>query len=416
MTIVDHSGTSTVWTLGAPRLLAGVEELGRVDHSHHRALHGDPLPRSRAWLSQAAKDVGLLGRGGAAFPVALKLDAMPTGGAVTVLVNGSEGEPASRKDRVLMTTAPHLVIDGALVVAGALDAGAVTIVVHDAAAHASLVRAVHERVDATGIEVVRTNDGFVGGEIRAVVNGLTTGTAKPGGRRELPHVRGVGRRPSFASNVETFAQIAVLAARGAAEYAGTGSPDEPGTSLVTLIGDVARPGVVEVPNGTPLALLLPGRPDAPVLVGGYHGTWVRRAHDLVLDRQAMRAAGAPLGAGVIARPFEATCVLTEVADVSRWLAGESLGQCGPCFFGLPALAADMQAFADGTGSDEQVRRRLGQVTGRGACAHPDGAVRFMASALGALADDIEVHRHHGSCGMPASTVLPLPPPTPRRTR
>lgn len=414
MTIVDDAGTGTAWTLGAPRLLAGVEQLGRVDHAHHRAVHGAPTPRSRGWLSQALKDVNLLGRGGAAFPVGLKLDAMPKRGPMNVLVNGSESEPASRKDCVLMTAAPHLVIDGALVVAGTLDADAVTIVVHDAAAHDSLVRAVHERVDAAGIQVVRTHDGFVGGEIRAVVNGLTTGTAKPGGRRELPHVRGVGRRPSFASNVETFAQIAILAARGATEYAGTGSTDEPGTSLVTLVGDVARPGVVEVPNGTPLQLLLPGRPDAPVLVGGYHGTWVRRAHDLVLNREALRTAGAPLGAGVVARPFDGTCVLAEVAGVSRWLAGESLGQCGPCFFGLPALAADMQAFADGVGSDEQVRRRLGQVTGRGACAHPDGAVRFMASALGALADDVEVHRHHGSCGRPASSVLPLP--TPRRTR
>jgi len=101
-------------------------------------------------------------------------------------------------------------------------------------------------------------------------------------------------------------------------------------------------------------------------------------------------------------------VLPEIAGVSRWLANESEGQCGPCFFGLPALADDMQAFADGTASESQAVRRMKQIRGRGACAHPDGAVQFMSSAIVAFIDDIEIHRRHGTCGRPPSTVLPLP--------
>ena len=408
MTIIDSVHAASVGSLGTPRLLAGVDRIGHVDVAHHRALHGDPTLRSRTWLIAAMREVNLLGRGGAAFPVATKLESMPTRSSAAILVNGSEGEPASHKDRSLMTAVPHLVIDGALVVAHALDTHAITIVVHDPWAYESLIRATRERADAAAVSIVRTRDGFVGGEIRAVINGLNTGSARPGGRRLLPHTHGVSGRPTFASNVETIAQIALLAGMGVADYARTGSPVEPGTSLVTLLGDVARPGVIEVPNGTPLEMLLPGQADAPVLIGGYHGTWIRTAHDLPLTRSTLRAAGAPLGAGVIARPFPGTCVLSEVAAVSRWLAAESVGQCGPCFFGLPALADDMQAFADGTGSETQAVRRMVQVRGRGACAHPDGAVQFMSSAIAALADDIRVHRLHGSCGRPQSTVLPLP--------
>lgn len=408
MTVMDSTQAVHVSALGTPRLLAGVEQFGRVDLHHHQSLHGAVPLRSRAWLTQALRDVNLLGRGGAAFPVVRKLDAIPTSGPITVLVNGSEGEPASHKDRALMATAPHLVIDGSLVVAHAVQAQTVTIVVHDLWAHGSLVQAVAERADTDIVSVVRTHDGFVGGEIRAVINGLNTGHAKPGGRRDLPHVQGLARRPTFASNAETFAQIALLTGMGVAEYARAGTPVEPGTSLVTLLGDVLRPGVVEVPNGTPLEVLLPGQADAPVLIGGYHGTWIRTAHDLPLTRSALAGSGAPLGAGVIARPFAGTCVLVEVAAVSQWLADESAGQCGPCFFGLPALAADMRAFADGTGSEAQAVRRMTEVRGRGACAHPDGAIQFMSSALVALSDDIRVHRDHGSCGRPASNILPLP--------
>ncbi|MBC7633566.1 NADH-ubiquinone oxidoreductase-F iron-sulfur binding region domain-containing protein [Aeromicrobium sp.] len=412
MTLIREAAapaTTTVSVLGTPRLLAGVVEGGRVDLAHHRALHGDLVLRRRTWLSGALHDVNLLGRGGAAFPVAAKLDAMPLG-RVNIVVNGSEGEPASRKDRVLMTCAPHLVIDGAVVAAHALGARDVTIVIHDAAAHESVRLAALERSDVAGMRIVRTHDGFVGGEIRSVINGLNGAAAIPGGRRTLPHVRGVGGAPSFASNVETFAHLALVALLGVDGYARTGSTAEPGTSLLTLIGDVATPGVVEVPNGVPLGMLFAGQPDAPVLIGGYHGTWVRGVAGLVVERASLRAAGSPLGAGVIARPYAGTCVLDEVVRVSRWLASESSGQCGPCFFGLPALSDDMAALAVGAGTDRlaSLTRRVNLVRGRGACAHPDGSVQFISSAVRTLGDELETHARHGSCGRPASTVLPLP--------
>lgn len=409
MTVVLDSPTTSVSSIGAPRLLAGVAEHGRVDHARHLRLHGALVLRRRSWLVAATRDVNLLGRGGGAFPVRAKLEAMPSGRGVAVLLNGSEGEPASRKDRVLMTFAPHLVVDGALVVADALGTSNVTIVVHDPVAHDSIVRAVAERNDAGHVRAVRTHDGFVGGEIRAVVNGLGAGRAVPGGRRVLPHVSGVDRVPTFGSNVETFAHLALLSRMGVDEYASTGSAAEPGTSLLTLLGDTSVRGLVEVPNGTPLSVLLPPS-TAPVLIGGYHGTWRRDVDGLTLERAVLRAAGSPLGAGVIARPYGGTCVVDEVVRVARWLAGESAGQCGPCFFGLPAIADDLAALAAGAGADRvaSAHRRLALVRGRGACAHPDGSAAFVGSAMHTLSAELAAHQQHGRCGLPASTVLPTP--------
>ena len=113
---------------------------------------------------------------------------------------------------------------------------------------------------------------------------------------------------------------------------------------------------------------------------------------------------------MIARTYAGTCVLDEVVRVSRWLASESSGQCGPCFFGLPALADDLAALAGGAGADrlDALVRRVGLVRGRGACAHPDGSVQFISSAVAALGDELETHARHGSCGRPTSQVLPAP--------
>ncbi len=398
-----------IHVIGTPRLLAGVIGRGRVDHAHHLQIHGAPALRRRTWLEGALREVNLLGRGGAAFPVAVKLEAMPQGSRTEVLLNGSESEPASRKDRVLMTYAPHLVIDGALIVADALGTRHITIAIHDTQSADSLLLACRERTDADDVRVVRTSDGFVGGEIRAVIRGLGDGPAVPTGRRVLPHVSGLADRPTFASNVETFAQVALLCRLGVQDYARTGAPGEPGTSLLTLIGDVARAGVIEVPNGTPLTVLMPGA-GGPVLVGGYHGTWVRDVVGLTVDRAELRASSASLGAGVLARPFFGTCLVDEVVRVARWLAAESAGQCGPCFFGLPSLADDLAAIASGAGPDRtaSARRRLGLVRGRGACTHPDGSAQFIGSALDTLAPELARHLAHGSCGLTPSHVLPLP--------
>jgi NADH:ubiquinone oxidoreductase subunit F (NADH-binding) len=410
MTVLDIRHSPTAY--GSARLLAGVTSGRPADLARHRAHHGEQRFHDQAALVLLADRVRLLGRGGAAFPVATKLRAMPSGAAVQVLVNGSESEPASQKDRTLMRLAPHLVLDGALVVARALGTQRVTIVVHDPASAAALIAASRERRDAAAVRVVRTDGGFVSGEVRAAIRGLGGGPAVPPGRRVLPHEHGVGGDPTFASNVETFSQLALLASLGADRFAEVGSPDEPGTMLLTLIGDVPNPGVIEVPTGLPVSALLPDQDTRPrpILVGGYHGSWITDVRRLDLTRPHLRAAGVPLNAAVVARLSPDTCALSEVAAVSTWLAGQSAGQCGPCFFGLPAVAQGVHALLHGSDPGAVLAQRVSQLPGRGACAHPDGAAVFVRTALVALADEVEVHRRHGTCGrswrqeLPTSTV------------
>jgi NADH:ubiquinone oxidoreductase subunit F (NADH-binding) len=391
---------------GTARLLAGTAA-GRLDLARHREVHGRPRRLDAAQLVDVIQDVRLLGRGGAAFPVATKLRGVAPGSRTHVLVNGSESEPASHKDRVLMRLAPHLVLDGALAVAAALETRRVTVVVRDAAAHAALRSAVGERDDSVGVRLERHDHGFVGGEVRAVIRSVSGGPALPPGRRVLPTVHGVDGRPTFASNVETFAQIGLVLSLGADAYASVGSADEPGTTLLTLLGDVARPGVVEVPTGLPLGALVGDGP-GPVLVGGYHGTWLADPGTLTVSRPALRASGAPLNAGVLARLPHETCALGEVAAVARWLAEESAGQCGPCFFGLPALADVVVQLVAGRSVHTDARRLAGLLPGRGACAHPDGASGFVATALDVLADEIRTHQSHGHCGRAVLGTLPVP--------
>jgi NADH:ubiquinone oxidoreductase subunit F (NADH-binding) len=178
---------------------------------------------------------------------------------------------------------------------------------------------------------------------------------------------------------------------------------------VTVLGAVRHPGVTEVELGTPIRDVLQrfggltALPNA-LLLGGYFGTWAR-AHDVLdlpLTNAALKPLGAALGARTIAVLPQGACGLAESARVARYLAGESAGQCGPCVFGLPAIADALERL-----DVERLRRLAPQVSGRGACAHPNGATRFVASAVDVFADEIERHRAGRCSGRAHPTVLPL---------
>jgi NADH:ubiquinone oxidoreductase subunit F (NADH-binding) len=399
--------TPEAFVLGTPRLFAGIHHPTPMTYVEHRATDGALVFLDQQSLCREAQAVGMLGRGGAAFPVATKLAATPAGAATEVLINASESDPSSVKDRTLMRLAPHRVIDGALVVANALRTRRITIAVHDQYAARILAAACQQRADAGDVRVAINTGGFVAGEARALIKTLDGKNSVPDGRRVMPHVSGLGDHPTFVSNLETFAQLAQLARLGAARFASESSAVEAGTSLVTLIGNVPTPGVVEVPHGTALSRLTSTAPGDAVLVGGYHGSWTR-IDGLNLDRVALRER-VGWGASVLAVLPEGTCALGEVASVAAWLAMESAGQCGPCVFGLASLANDLESLHAGKHVDvAAVRHRAGLVDGRGACAHPTGAVRFISSALSVFADELERHRIFGGCGRPTLGILPVP--------
>ncbi len=408
--------------IGQARLTAGLDRIQRIDLTTHYSVFGN-LPRLTAsQLVDATERVSLCGRGGAAFPFSRKLKSVMQSARqrrkrVVVLVNATEGEPGSAKDRMLLLRSPYLVLGGALIAARALQAREIVIGVTRTDMARSVSSAASAEPDLRRlVRVVMVPDRFVTGEGGALVNALNGKTPVPPGRKVLPSDYGIHDLPTLLSNAETYAQIAVLAMLGPDGYASTGTPDEPGTTLLTVGGSADHPAVVEVPFGLPLGEVLDlcsASPADGVLVGGYHGMWLPAdlAYDVPVSRAGLTAVGGTLGAGIVLPLGEGTCPLGEVARVVGYLAKESSGQCGPCKLGLPAIARSLTALADGSGGIdalEAARRGSAAVKGRGACAHPDGVFRFVVSAIDVFTDDLTAHLFRGTCGRRVQGVLPLP--------
>src|SRR6266542_3378579 len=350
---------------GLPRLLAGIgggggdPQPGRgTPLARHRLVYpAPPRPgRPREDFIAAVERSGLRGRGGASFPTGTKLRAVRDGrGAPVVVVNGSEGEPSSHKDKLLLTMAPHLVIDGALLAAAAVGASEVVVCVDRAAtaAHDAIGRALAERGRSDGVQVrlAAIPSRYVAGEETALVHWLNGGPATP-----------------------TGAPLAQLVSRAAGAPEGVGA----------------------------------------VLLGGYFGSWIgaEEASAASLSNGDLRRHGASLGCGAVVVLGASACGLGETARILAWLAGQTAGQCGPCVHGLAAIAGTTAALHDGqaTPADlDRLRRWAGQIEGRGACRLPDGTVHLLRSALEVFAGDVWRHLDGGSC--PAGVRI-VPPRTP----
>ncbi|HVS42542.1 MAG TPA: NADH-ubiquinone oxidoreductase-F iron-sulfur binding region domain-containing protein [Candidatus Dormibacteraeota bacterium] len=399
-------------------LLAGPDPLGGAENAASHLSRLGPLPVPGPGLIPALERSDLRGRGGAAFPVGRKWRSVAErrGGSPVVLVNGAEGEPLSRKDRVLMEARPHLVLDGAALAAAAVGAGEVVLYVgsdHGAAAVA-LRQALGERPEAERrrIRLVDAPARYVAGEETAAVHFVNDGVALPVSAPPRPYERGVGGRPTLVQNVESLAHVAMIARFGDQWFRGLGDRGSSGTVLLTLCGAVRRPGVHEVAQGTLLGQVIdgagggPADPASAVLLGGYFGGWLTAAEAriLPLDPAALRDRGHTLGCGVVAVLPEHRCGVVETAGILAYLADQSARQCGPCVFGLRAIAAAVGRVASGapeTADLDRIRRWSGELSGRGACHHPDGAAGLLLSALRTFAEEFRHHHELRRCSAAA---------------
>jgi NADH:ubiquinone oxidoreductase subunit F (NADH-binding) len=397
------------------RLLAGTRDDRPLSWAEHRALHGEP-PAGDALLLDEIATAGLRGRGGASFPTGAKLRAVSARrGPRSVLVNGAEGEPLSGKDRVLMRSAPHLVLDGALAAAKAIGARSIVVAVgQDARAVDALKTAVGERGVAKTVAIAPVPEAYLAGEETALIRHLDGGALKPTTTPPLPFERGLGRRPTLVQNPETLAHLALILRHGPQWFREAGTLGHPGTALITLGGAVVRPGVQEIALGTPLLDVVEqagGLTDdlRGILVGGYHGCWIPAAalDDLTLDDEGLAWYGASLAAGVVVLLGARACPVQEVTRIMSWLEGQSAHQCGPCSNGLPAIANELDAIASGRDDGHgvaRVERWAGLIVRRGACRLPDGAARFLRSALEVFATEFEQHARRGPCHACAHTT------------
>jgi NADH:ubiquinone oxidoreductase subunit F (NADH-binding) len=397
-----------------------------MDHPDHLRTHR-PLPDvSTRTLVHEIRQAGVRGRGGGGFPLAVKLDAVRRArGTPTLVINGCEGEPLSSKDHLLLTRLPHLIIDGAIALAQAAGAHEIRFAIdgHDLVADDVMRWALDARPELRGgrlrAEVVATPSGYVSGQETALVawhdHGVATPTASP--RRVT--TRGIDRRPTLVSNAETVAHVALVARHGARWYREVGTAEQPGTTLVTLVGAVAQPGVYEIEYGSPLRSLLRAgggcREEIDAfLIGGYAGAWIDgvTAPDAPLSDAGLSRAGARLGTGVIAAVPASGCPVAETARIARWMADQSSGQCGPCVNGLASIADGMAGIVAGSASPDalgDLERWCALSRGRGACAHPDGVAGLIMSTLALFTADLLEHARYGRCeGCERPSVAAVP--------
>ena len=391
---------------GGPLLLASLSEGPSL--AAHRARWGALLPLGVDQLIDEASALELRGRGGAGFPFAIKLrTAAESSGRAEVVINLSEGEPVSAKDTALALTRPHLVLDGAVAAATALRARTVHVVVPSerSATEQAIRAAVGERADPVAWRFHRAEPRFVAGQARAVIELIEGRTNLPVTAWQPEAVSGIRGRPTLLSNAETWAHLGVIATRGVAAYDGRGTATEPGTVLLTLVDDRRSTTgelltqVIEVDYGTRWRdVLRPEWAGRSAIIGGFHGSW--STWDTLASARvspaAMRSLGIGLGAGAVWMQPLGACPVQVTARTVAYLADQSARRCGPCFNGLPALADSLHRVLAGTGGHEEVDRLIALVTGRGACAHPDGTARLVRSLLTTFPAEMRGHAH-GDC-------------------
>lgn len=404
-----QSTTITTATLPGctPRLLN--KQAGSEDLAAYRQGGGyAPLADTDALLGEVESS-GLVGRGGAGFPLAVKLRTVRDNGRLTaetggtvVVANGEEGEPASVKDRWLLRNRPHLVLDGLRLAASIVAADRAYVYVSDSESAHSVETALGELDSETHgvrVELLTVQPGYVAGEETAAVRMINEGLAKPTDKPPRPFEAGVDERPTLVSNVETLANLPYLQRHGAAAFRSEGTSLSPGTFLATITGAGRPPVLYELPHGLPFTelLALHGISSDQVrgaLMGGYFaGLLNRRVLETNLDHETMRRLGSGLGCGAISVITD-DCPVAVAASVLAYFDRENAGQCGSCFNGTAAMAAAAGALRDGAATTEDVerlRRWSVLLRGRGACATLDAATNVAASLLDQFPDEVTAH-------------------------
>ena len=408
----------------------GVVE-GREGLNEYRARGGyeglaKALKSTPEDVIQKVADAGLRGRGGAGFPTGKKwafTRECPEQPRYLVL-NGGEDEPGSKKDRLLMENLPHLVIEGVILGAYAIGAAKAYLYINanyaaalesitDALAEAKAVGYWGESVLGStftfNIELTPAPHNYVAGEDTAALEVIEGKKAWPRQKPPFPVTVGLFGKPTSVNNVETLANVGPIILRGAEWYRKFGTPDSPGTMIFSLNDDVYRPGVYELPFGTPLRYLVEERGGG--IKGGKKIKAIMPAApssaylppdkmDTPLDHNSMRDAGSGLGCGVVRLIGEGTCIVEEVLKISEFFTVESCGQCPACRMETNTLTALLKKVQQGHGGQpilEQFSKVLAFNKGKGFCnliAMPGPPIE---SALKLFPADFDAHLSTGKC-------------------
>ena len=313
------------------------------------------LRMSREDVLQQLLDSGIRGRGGAGFPTGRKISFLPKGDIQKYLVcNADESEPGTFKDRELMQKSPHMLVEGVIIAAyaGAISTAFIYIrgeyqrqgdLVERAIADATAAGYVGDDILGSGISISlvlhRGAGAYICGEETGLLDSLEGKRGNPRLKPPFPAVEGLYDGPTLINNVETLATVPHIIRMGGTEYAKLGTEGSTGTKLVSISGDVKRPGNYEIelgipsreiiyglaggpPSGKPVKFWFPGGSSAPVLTGD--------DLDIPYDFDSMAKAGSMLGSGAIIVADESRRVLDTALKLAKFYAHESCGKCVPC--------------------------------------------------------------------------------------
>lgn len=363
---------------------------------------------------------GLRGRGGGWFPAARKWQAVRVeGGEPVVIANGAEGEPGSVKDRWVMTHRASDVVRGLTIAAQAL--GAREAIIFLKRSFEGPARALGEAIAAGAagslpVRIERGDDSYIAGEETALLEALEGRRAWPRPKPPLPAAVGLHGRPTLVQNVETLARVPAAVAEGDAFARSE-------RTLVSLWGDVARPGVHEVALGTAVrevvalgggckggvALVFPGGPSAPPLTADQL--------DTPLHPDALRAARSGLGTASILVVSRDACLLSVAASAAAFFEREACGQCPPCVVGTQGLARVVRAVAAGTARGREMHD-LAEIAGfmkdHGYCAHSRTAAAVVTGMLARIPAELESHLAGRGCAAGGRLVDPFAAGSPER--
>ena len=346
-------------------------------------------------IQRLIKDAGLRGRGGAAFPTHIKWQALSeVTGEKYLVVNGAEGEPGAFKDRFLMTSAPHHVLEGVIITGLALGVSAVIFYINDHFVEAieGLKAAMTElqqmpwNIDGRigfEVKIVPETHVYIAGEETALISVLNGGPAQPWRKPPYPTTQGYHGKPTVVNNVETMAHVALIL-RTSAEWYRENRP-----ALFSVDGDVALPGVYELPLGTSLENLLVkagGDQIQRVLPGGYSMPWLEpEDYQVALDYDALKAHGTGLGASIICLGSKRDLAVV-TNDIMTFFARETCGKCPLCVRGTAMLAEMLRPKGALLAPEEveQIVSKAQKYRHKGICTYMDTAVHMAEMAAPSL--------------------------------
>jgi NADH-quinone oxidoreductase subunit F len=389
----------------------------------YHALEKTLRERSSAEALEEVKASNLRGRGGAGFPTGLKWSFVPQGDAAPhpkyLLANADEMEPGTFKDRLLLESNPHQLIEGMILSAYCIDAdvGYIFLRAEYVKAARHLERALAEAYDAgylgsniLGTEFsmelyLHTSAGrYICGEETALINSLEGRRANPRAKPPFPQVSGLFGQPTVVNNVETLCNIPHILGKGADWFKGLGLGDDFGTKIFGASGRVKTPGLWERPMGTPIREIFEecaggmeaGYQMRGFLPGGASTDFLLPEHlDLAMDYDVIGKAGSRLGTGSLIILDDQTCPVAMVRNLTHFFAQESCGWCTPCRDGLPWAEQILDAIEAGEGQPEDLDTLDWQCRffgpGNTFCALAPGAAEPIQSALKYFREDFERH-------------------------